>query len=218
MFTGLVEGIGKIISLQPFRGGLLAEISTSFSLKDTNVGDSIAVDGVCLTITEIKGSSFKAQISPETLAKTTLRYKNSGDFVNLERALKLGERLGGHLVSGHVDGVGRIVSITPVEDFWRLKIEIPKELTSYLVKKGSIAIDGVSLTINNFRENILEFMLIPHTLKVTTLCLKKPGDLVNIEIDMIAKMVYRWLSPYLENLETSKKELTLEFLKEHGFL
>jgi len=218
MFTGLVEGIGRIISLKPFRGGLLAEISASFSLKDTNVGDSIAVDGVCLTITEIRGSSFMAQISPETLAKTTFKYKNSGDFVNLERALKVGERLGGHLVLGHVDGIGKILSITPIEDFWKVKMEIPKELSPYLVKKGSIAIDGVSLTINDFEENILELMLIPHTLKVTTLCLKKPGDFVNIEIDMIAKMVYKWLSPYIESLERSKKGITLEFLKEHGFL
>jgi len=217
MFTGLVEGIGRIVSLKPFRGGLLAEISASFSLKDTNVGDSIAVDGVCLTITEIRGSSFITQISPETLAKTTFKYKNSGDFVNLERALKVGERLGGHLVSGHVDGIGKILSITPIEDFWKVKMEIPKELSPYLVKKGSIAIDGVSLTINDFEENILELMLIPHTLKVTTLCLKKPGDLVNIEIDMIAKMVYKWLSPYIESLERSKKGITLEFLKEHGF-
>jgi riboflavin synthase len=218
MFTGLVEGIGKIISLQPYRGGLLAEISSSFSLKDTDIGDSISVDGICLTITEIKGSTFKAHISPETLKKTTFRYKNSGDFVNLERALKLGDRLGGHLVSGHVDGIGKIVSITPIEDFWKLLIEIPSEFTPYLVKKGSIAIDGVSLTINDFKNNLLEFMLVPHTLKVTTLCLRKPGDLVNIEIDMIAKMVYKWLSPYLESLESSKKALTLEILKEHGFI
>ncbi len=218
MFTGLVEGIGKIISFQPCKGGLLAEISASFSLKDTNVGDSIAVDGVCLTVTEIKGSSFKAQISPETLAKTTFRYKNSGDYVNLERALRMGDRLGGHLVSGHVDGVGKIVSITPIEDFWRVKIEIPEELSPYLVKKGSIAVDGISLTINDFKENMLELMLVPHTLKVTTLCFKKPGDLVNIEIDMIAKMVYKWLSPYIESLERSKNRLTLDFLKEHGFI
>lgn len=218
MFTGLVEGIGKIVSLQPYRGGLLAEISASFLLKDINIGDSVAVDGVCLTVTEIKGSSFKTLLSPETLAKTTFRYKTSGEFVNLERALKLGERLGGHLVSGHVDGIGRILSIVPIEDFWKLTIEIPSEFSPYLVKKGSIAIDGVSLTINDFRNNILELMFIPHTLKVTTLCLKKPGDLVNIEIDIIAKMVYKWLSPYLESLESIRKRLNLEFLKEHGFL
>ncbi len=217
MFTGLVEGIGKIIALQPYKGGLLAEISSSFSLKDTHVGDSIAVDGVCLTIIEIKGSNFKTHLSPETLSKTTFKYKHSGDFVNLERALKFGERLGGHLVSGHVDGIGKIISITPMGDFWKLRVEIPPEFTPYIVKKGSIAIDGVSLTINNFEEKVLEFMLIPHTLKVTTLCLKKPGDWVNIEIDMIAKMVYKWLSPYLETLEMSRKRLTLEFLKEQGF-
>ncbi|MCS7279235.1 MAG: riboflavin synthase [Thermodesulfobacteriaceae bacterium] len=217
MFTGLVEGIGKIVSLQSYRGGLLAEISAPFSLKDTRVGDSVSVDGICLTITEIRGSNFKAHLSPETLSKTTFKYKHLGDFVNLERALRFGDRLGGHLVSGHVDGIGKILSITPIEDFWKLRVEIPAEFVPYIVKKGSIAIDGVSLTINDFRERVLEFMLIPHTLKVTTLCLKKPGDLVNIEIDMIAKMVYKWISPYLENLETTKRRLTLEFLKEQGF-
>ena len=111
MFTGLIEGIGKILSLQPEKGGLLIEVSSPFSLEETRIGDSIAVDGACLTVTEIKENSFKAQISPETLSKTTFKYKKPGDYVNLERALRLGDRLGGHLVSGHVDGVGKILSV-----------------------------------------------------------------------------------------------------------
>jgi riboflavin synthase len=218
VFTGLIEGIGKILSLQPEKGGLLIEVSSPFSLEETRIGDSIAVDGACLTVTEIKENSFKAQISPETLSKTTFKYKKPGDYVNLERALRLGDRLGGHLVSGHVDGVGKILSVKPVENFYRFEIEVPQDLAIYLVKKGSIAIDGISLTINNCKGCVVELMIIPHTLKVTTLKYKKAGDFVNIEIDMIAKMVHKWLSPYLETLNSSKSSLTLEFLKEHGFI
>ncbi len=219
MFTGLIEDVGKILALQSEKGGLLIEVSSPFSLKNTQIGDSIAVDGVCLTVIDKKENSFKAQISPETLSKTTFKYKKIGDPVNLERALKLGDRLGGHLVSGHVDGIGKILSINPIENFYRFIIEIPENLAIYLVKKGSIAIDGISLTINDCKNNNLELMIIPHTLKMTTLGLKKTGDLVNIEIDMIAKMVYKWLSPYLENLSgSSQKNLSLDFLKEHGFI
>ena len=219
MFTGLIEGVGKILTLQSEKGGLLIEVSSPFSLKNTQIGDSIAVDGVCLTVINKKENSFKAQISPETLSKTTFKYKKIGDPVNLERALKLGDRLGGHLVSGHVDGIGKISSINPIENFYRFIIEVPENLAIYLVKKGSIAIDGISLTINDCKNNNIELMIIPHTLKMTTLGFKKTGDLVNIEIDIIAKMVYKWLSPYLENLSgSSQKTLSLDFLKEHGFI
>ncbi|WP_038055444.1 riboflavin synthase [Thermodesulfobacterium hydrogeniphilum] len=219
MFTGLIEGVGKILALQSEKGGLLIEVSSPFSLKNTQIGDSIAVDGVCLTVINKKENSFKAQISPETLSKTTFKYKKIGDPVNLERALKLGDRLGGHLVSGHVDGIGKISSINPIENFYRFIIEVPENLAIYLVKKGSIAIDGISLTINDCKNNNIELMIIPHTLKMTTLGFKKTGDLVNIEIDIIAKMVYKWLSPYLENLSgSSQKTLSLDFLKEHGFI
>jgi len=219
VFTGLIEGVGKILALQSEKGGLLIEVSSPFSLKNTQIGDSIAVDGVCLTVINKKENSFKAQISPETLSKTTFKYKKIGDPVNLERALKLGDRLGGHLVSGHVDGIGKISSINPIENFYRFIIEVPENLAIYLVKKGSIAIDGISLTINDCKNNNIELMIIPHTLKMTTLGFKKTGDLVNIEIDIIAKMVYKWLSPYLENLSgSSQKTLSLDFLKEHGFI
>ncbi len=216
MFTGIIEGIGKILSIKPEKGGVLLEVSSPFSLKDTKLGDSIAVDGACLTVIEKKEFSFKANISPETLNKTTFKYKKIGDSVNLERALRLGDRLGGHLVSGHVDGIGKILSISSLKDFYRFTIEIPEELAIYIIKKGSIAIDGISLTINDCKENTIELMIIPHTLRITTLGLKKTGDPVNIEIDMIAKMVYKWLSPYL-NRDLPEKKFDLEFLKEHGF-
>ncbi len=218
MFTGLIEGRGIIKKLVPERGGLFLEVESEFELDDVQEGDSIAVDGACLTALNIRKKSFSANVSPETLEKTTFKYKKTGDMVNLERALRLGDRLGGHLVSGHVDGIGKILSINPLQDFYRFLIKIPDELSIYLVEKGSIAIDGISLTINKILEkNQIELMIIPHTLKKTTLCIKNPGDPVNIEIDMIAKMVHNWLSPYLRDNKQSEKKLTVEFLKEHGF-
>ncbi len=217
MFTGLIEGEGRIISLLPEKGGVIIEVQTSFMLEDTKIGDSIAVNGVCLTAIEVKPKTFKAHISPETLNRTTFKYKKQGDWVNLERALKVGDRLGGHLVSGHIDGIGKVLKINPLGEFYQFLIEIPEVLAVYLVEKGSIAVDGISLTINKVKENSFELMIIPHTYQVTTLKYLKPGDLVNIEIDMIAKMVHKWLSPYL-NQQEKKSQLSLEFLKQHGFL
>ncbi len=216
MFTGLIEGIGRIKRLFPDTQGYLIEIFCPFSLEDVHVGDSIAVDGACLTVEELGKNSFKARLSPETLSRTTFKYKKTGDPVNLERALRLGDRLGGHLVSGHIDGTGKILEIENLGNFFRIKIELPAELSHYLVEKGSIAVDGISLTINSCKENFFELMIIPHTFKMTTLQYKKIGDPVNIEIDMIAKMVHKWLSPYLKKNEP-KKELSLEFLQKYGF-
>lgn len=219
MFTGLIEGEGKIISMVSEKGGLSVEISVPFPLTDTKIGDSISVNGVCLTVIEKKAHSFKAHLSPETIERTTFKYLKVGEFVNLERALRLGERLGGHLVSGHVDGIGKIIEIIPLGNFYRFLIEIPENLAIYLVEKGSIAVDGISLTINRVEGTTFELMIIPHTYNVTNLKHKKRGDLVNIEIDMIAKMVYKWLSPYLKKISQtfSKGSITVSFLKEHGF-
>ncbi len=216
MFTGLVEGVGRIKKIIFDGKGSLIEIFCPFSLEDARVGDSIAVDGVCLTVEELDRNAFKARLSPETLARTTFKYKKAGDPVNLERALRLGDRLGGHIVSGHIDGVGKILEIESLREFFRIKIELPADLSQYLVEKGSIAVDGISLTINSCKGNFFELMIIPHTFKMTTLQYKKIGDLVNIEIDMIAKMVAKWLSPYLEKID-SKGNLSLEFLKKYGF-
>jgi len=217
VFTGLVEGLGKVKSVVQKAKGFTVEIEPSFSLDDTKIGDSIAVDGACLTVTNLSKNSFFAEVSPETLKRTTLKTKKVGDFVNLERALRLGDRLGGHLVSGHIDGIGVIKDIKKLQDFFKIKVELPKELSIYTVEKGSIAIDGISLTINKVFENSIELMIIPHTFEVTTLKFKKVGDLVNVEVDMIAKLVYKWLSPYTES-SSKKKGLTLELLKEHGFI
>ncbi len=218
MFTGLIEGKGVITRIVPQGMGFFLEIQAEFSLENTKVGDSIAVDGICLTATSVKKKIFTAEASPETIAKTTLKYKKPGDLVNLERALKLGDPLGGHLVSGHVDGTGRIIKILSLQEYHLFEIEVPSELSHYLIPKGSIAIDGISLTINEIENNLIRLMIIPHTFKVTTLSIKKPGDFVNIEIDMIAKMVYKWVKPYLSKMEEKPQEkITVDFLKKHGF-
>lgn len=218
MFTGLIEGKGVIRSLQPKLQGYEIYIESEFPLEGTKIGDSIAVDGVCLTVINLTKKGFLAHLSPETISRTTFKLKKPGQLVNLERALKLGDPLGGHLVSGHVDGVAVIRKILPLGDFFRFEIEIPQEFAHYLVPKGSIAIDGISLTINEVFENLISLMIIPYTYKVTTLHTKKAGDFVNFEIDMIAKMVYRWIKPYIETENSSKKEgITLDFLAKHGF-
>ena len=217
MFTGLVEGVGQITELTPLGSGFLIRIKTSFNLEGTKVGDSIAVDGVCLTVVQLEPQAFRAQLSPETISRTTFKLKKVGDLVNLERALKLGDRLGGHLVTGHVDGVGAIKRIAKMGDYTLIEISIPKDLIQYMVPKGSIAVDGISLTINEVLEDAIRLMIIPHTLAVTTLGVKKVGDLVNLEVDVIAKMVHRFLKPYLSKVEEEKNLLTFDFLKEHGF-
>ncbi|MCC6025995.1 MAG: riboflavin synthase, partial [Caldimicrobium sp.] len=145
MFTGLVEGVGQITELTPQGSGFLIRIKTSFNLEGTKVGDSIAVDGVCLTVVQLEPQAFRAQLSPETISRTTFKLKKVGDLVNLERALKLGDRLGGHLVTGHVDGVGAIRRIAKMGDYTLIEISIPKDLIQYMVPKGSIAVDGISL-------------------------------------------------------------------------
>lgn len=219
MFTGLVEGRGIIRKIISQGSGFLLEIESEFSLEDTQIGDSIAVDGICLTATKVFEKKFTAQISPETISRTTLKLKKAGDEVNLERALKLGSPIGGHLVSGHIDTTGKIINISKLGDYYLFEIEIPQKLSLYLIPKGSIAVDGISLTINEVSSNKFTLMIIPHTYKVTTLSLKKVGDFVNLEIDMIAKMVYQWVKPYLEKLSLSQaNEITLDFLRNHGFL
>jgi len=222
MFTGLVEGVGQIAEFVPQGGGFLLKVKASFSLENTKVGDSIAVDGVCLTVVKVERQAFFAQLSPETISKTTFKLKKVGDLVNLERALRLGDPLGGHLVSGHVDGVGVIKRIAKMGDYTLFEISMPSQLLEYMVPKGSIAVDGISLTINEVLEDAIRLMIIPHTLKVTTLGVKKVGDLVNLEVDIIAKMVHRFLKPYLYKLgeekgREEKSRLTLDFLKTHGF-
>ena len=212
MFTGIVEGLGELVKQESLAKGKRFFIKAPFGLEDTGVGDSIAVNGACLTVTGLRGDLFSVDVSPETLSRTTLGSLKIGERVNLERALRFGDRLGGHLVTGHVDGVGKIVRREERGDFLFLSIKIPENLVPFVVEKGSIAIDGISLTVNGLKGDQVELAIIPHTASITTIGFRKVGEAVNVETDLIGKYVVKLLSPYL-----SHKGLTLEFLQEHGF-
>lgn len=209
MFTGLVEEVGYINSIYR-RGHMLNfTIDASASLDDMNIGDSIAVNGACLTVTEIGDSSFSVQAVEETLRRTTLENLKKGTRVNLERALRLGDRLGGHLVQGHIDGTGRIVARKGNADNVIISIAPKHDLERYIVEKGSIAIDGISLTVTYAKTGEFGVSIIPHTLKATTLGKARIGDHVNIETDIIAK--------YVEKLMKVKGSLTIDRLHNLGF-
>tara|TARA_B100000902_G_C27147181_1_gene831737 strand:- start:427 stop:1026 length:600 start_codon:yes stop_codon:yes gene_type:complete len=195
MFTGIIQSKGIIKEIFSSSDGARLKINTNaLDLSDTNVGDSIAVDGVCLTVTELTESSFTADVSNETLTCTTFSALKQGKNVNLERSLRVNQGIDGHLVSGHVDGIGAVNSIEKDGDSVRIKIEVQGDIIKYIAKKGSICINGVSLTVNSVENNFFDVNIVPHTLSATTL-----GDLslqsnVNIEIDQIARYVERLLS------------------------
>lgn len=192
MFTGIVQAVGSIARIQARGGDLRLHVDcANLDLADVAIGDSICVDGVCLTAVERDGSRFAADVSAETLACTTLRERAAGDGVNLEKSLRLSDRLGGHLVLGHVDGVGRVVSIQADARSLRWTFRLPAALARYVAEKGSICIDGVSLTVNDVAEDRCSVNLIPHTLSATTFGQRKVGDAVNIEVDLIARYVER---------------------------
>jgi riboflavin synthase len=193
VFTGLVEDVGTVAEVGPVPGGgARIAVRTRLPEGDLEHGASVAVDGACLTVVGVKGSSFFADVSVETLRRTTLGERRSGDAVNLERPLALGDRLGGHLVLGHVDGVGRIRSREQAGEAVRVVVEVPKDLLPLVVEKGSIALDGISLTVNELvGADAISLMLIPETLRATTWGTKRAGDRVNVEADMLAKHVAR---------------------------
>jgi riboflavin synthase len=191
MFTGLVTDVGEVVERSPGRFTL----RTIYALKPEETGLSICCDGVCLTATAIKplsdGAEFSVDVSNETIAKTTLDSWNPGRRVNLERSLRVGDELGGHIVSGHVDGVAKIIAITPDGDSKRFLLEAPEHLSRYIAPKGSVALDGTSLTVNEVSEARFGVNLIPHSLTMTTWGAKTPGDLVNLEVDVFARYVAR---------------------------
>ncbi|MDT8450460.1 MAG: riboflavin synthase [Wenzhouxiangellaceae bacterium] len=199
MFTGIIKARGRVASLTPTSAGrrLVVECGAlpEFTLA---VGDSIAVSGVCLTALEPEDRRFAADVSPETLALTTLGGLAPGDAVNLEPALRAGDPLGGHLVSGHVDGLAELLDVRPEGDNRRMRFEAPASLARYIAPKGSVTLDGVSLTVNRVEHNRFELNLIPHTLAVTTLGALEPGDKVNLEVDPIARYVERLAGPWVE--------------------
>ena len=189
MFTGIVEELGRLESLDNGR----LRIGATRVIEDASIGDSIAVNGCCLTVVAFGDDWWEADVSDETISRTSIRSMHPGDGINLERAVKMSDRLGGHLVQGHVDGVGEIVE--PVPD---LRVRVPAALTRYLVEKGSVTVDGVSLTVVDALDDGFTVAIIPHTADVTTLGARRPGDLVNIEVDVMAKYVERLMAAYVE--------------------
>ncbi len=216
MFTGIIQALGYIAQLDKHEQDARLVLHTGkLDLSDVQLGDSIAVNGVCLTVIEFDEHSFSADVSAETLSRTSLGDLNQGDAVNLEKALRLADRLGGHLVSGHVDGLGELVEIKVVGQSQRLRIKAPENLAYYVAEKGSVCIDGISLTVNRIENHIFELNIVPHTLKETTLSRVKTGQWVNLEVDVIARYVER----LLQNPQITKENSSIDeaFLARHGF-
>lgn len=211
MFTGIIEDLGSITEISAAGGGRRLTIKTRLPLSDVLLGDSIAVDGVCLTVVEKSADTFRFDVSAESIARSTLGDRKVGDPVHLERALPLGGRLGGHLVQGHVDATGRIESLSPLGEATRVEFSCPPQVGRYLIEKGSIAVDGVSLTVNEQKDNCFSVVLIPHTLSKTAIVQKGIGGQVNLEVDLIAKYVERLVLPY------QGSKIDLDFLRDHGF-
>lgn len=213
MFTGIIEEIGKIKSFKKDSNGATVEVECSLVLEDTKLGDSIAINGVCQTVIELSSNSFKARVSDETLKVTTFENLKSGNIVNLERALTLSSRLGGHIVSGHVDCRGKFTKIEKLTDFYNLEFEIPQEQTKYVVHKGSITINGISLTVAEINQNRFKVAIIPHTFENTNLKALNIGDNVNIETDILGKYVEKMLSS-----KDNDSKISMSFLQENGFV
>ena len=192
MFTGIIEGLGTVISVTPMGGGIRMAIRSDFTLDSLDVGDSIAVNGACLTAVKVENKEFGVDVSPETLAKSTIGHVKMRDRVNLERALRLGGRLDGHLVTGHVDGTGKVTAKESAGNAVLFSFETSEDLCRYIVEKGSVAVDGISLTVNVCDQKGFQVSIIPHTAEVTTMGFRNIGDLVNIETDLIGKYVERF--------------------------
>ena len=193
MFTGLIEKLGRIDSIEPHAAGARISIAATPAGDPIAVGESISLNGVCLTAIDPTAKGFAADVSAETLDRTSLGSLNPGSAVNLERAMLLSTRLGGHIVQGHVDGRGEFVSALPDGDFWTVRIAFPNELSRYFVEKGSVCVDGISLTIARLGDSTFDIAVIPKTWEMTDLSTLKPGDAVNLEADIIAKYVERLL-------------------------
>ncbi len=212
MFTGIIQAVGRVARLEARGGDVRLAIDTAeLDLTDVQLGDSLAVSGVCLTAVALEARGFSADVSNETLSLTTLGKLQAGDPVNLEKALRLADRLGGHLVSGHVDGLGKVVAIAPDGRSQRWTFEVPAAISRYMAAKGSVCIDGTSLTVNEVGGHRLGVNLIPHTVEHTAFHARRVGDAVNIEVDVIARYVERLLA------SGTAAKLDETFLKQHGF-
>lgn len=215
MFTGIVEEIGKIKAIKKGKNSARLVINAKKVLEDVKLGDSIAVNGVCLTVTEFSNSAFGVDVMHESLRKSSLSTLKNDSSVNLERAMLLNGRFGGHIVSGHIDGTGKIINIKNDDNAIWYTISAKDKIMKYIIEKGSITIDGISLTVANLSESDFSVSIIPHTQEETILKTKKIGDIVNLENDCIAKYVESLLN-FKEKSEV-KKDITMDFLLENGF-
>ena len=223
MFTGIIEGLGTIVSVTPGHQGQALSIAADFDLTGTKLGDSIAVDGACLTAVKLEGRTFTVDVSPESLRRTTLGELRSGGRVNLERALRLGDRLDGHLVSGHVDGIGQVSDRRREGNAIVIRIGVPAAVARYMIEKGSVAVAGASLTINRCDDGSFDVSIIPHTAHLTTIGTCRVGQRVNIETDMIGKYVEKFVrgdrgGDVAASDGTSSRGVDLSFLQKTGFL
>ncbi len=210
MFTGIIEAVGKVKKMTQVGADAVLEIESGIDLAEIQIGDSIAVSGACLTVVSKALRGFSADVSAETLSRTNLKTLKPGDRINLERSVRLQSFLGGHLVLGHVDGLGKIIRKEAQSGSVIFGVEVDPDLRKYIVEKGSIAVDGISLTVNRMEGNRFFINIIPHTAKATTLEIRKIGDAVNIETDIIGKYVISYLD--------GGRGIDENFLKEHGFI
>lgn len=217
MFTGLVEELGKVKAIVRGVKSVRLTVTASKVISDVKIGDSIAVNGTCLTVVEYAEQWFTADVMPETVNSTVLANFKIGDVVNLERTLCVGDRFGGHIVSGHIDGVGSILAKESNDIAIIVKVKASPEIMRYIVKKGSIAIDGISLTVVECGQEWFTVSLIPHSAKMTTLGGKKVGDFVNLETDVIGKYVEKLLGQYSPPSQGKASNIGLAFLEQHGF-
>ena len=219
MFTGIIEAVGRVQQITPRNGDVRLTIATEkLNLSDVKLGDSIATNGICLTVVELTGQGFAADVSNETLRRTCLKTWQVGTRVNLEKALMPTSRLGGHIVSGHVDGLGEIISFKPDARSLQYQVRAPDGLAKYISEKGSITVDGISLTVNAIDGATFSLNIVPHTVQETNVGQWQTGSVVNLEVDLLARYLERLIMGDKAAQPSAKADISLEFLAQHGFL
>ena len=219
MFTGIIESVGRVQQITPRSGDVRLTIATAkLNLADVKLGDSIATNGICLTVVELTGQGFAADVSNETLRRTCLKTWNVGTAVNLEKALMPTSRLGGHIVSGHVDGLGEIISFKQDARSLQYQVRAPDELAKYISEKGSITVDGISLTVNAIDGAVFSLNIVPHTVQETNVGSWQVGSVINLEVDLLARYLERLLLGDKAAQSSAKNDISLEFLAKHGFM